>query len=326
MFILRQLGIIILVLFGATITPAKTLLFNSPQGGDFIFKTSASEKINTRDLRGKNILLVFGFTNCKSVCPFTLKTIQKVFEQMSAEQKAEHQLIYLSVDNERDRHEKIKTYLAQYGENFIGGTDSDQQLKKILNQFGARYYRYRTTSGALLVDHTSGIFVVNKLGIWTQTLSYDASPSEIKSALVRANEIKSKENLYPESRQVELIPAKKCQLNKGTCSVQINKIKYDIQISTNVIRPNTTYQLSIKPSTLLSTADWIPVEADIQGVELSMGYNRPAFKWNTEMVRYETDFEIPQCELPKMNWTATLIFGQNKKYKAIQVQLQSEDP
>ncbi len=327
MHFLRQLGMIIIVILVTGVhSPAKTILFNSPQGGDFEFKTSASEKQHTKNLRGKNILLVFGFTNCKSVCPFTLKTIQKVFESIPPEQKSEHRVIFISVDNERDRYEKIKSYLAQYGENFIGGTEADSKLKKILNQYGARYYRYRTSSGALLVDHTSSIFVINKLGIWTQTLNYDASPNEIKSALNQTNEIKSKENLYPESRKVELIPFKKCLLNKGSCSVQINPIKYDIQISTNVIRPNTTYQLSVKPSALLSSGDWVPVEADIQGVELSMGYNRPVFKWNAQLGRYETDFEIPQCELSKMNWTATLIFGQNKKYKALQLQLQSEDP
>ena len=320
----RHLGCVILIFFISFNTQSKTLVFSAPRGGEFSIKTDSSSILKTIDLKDSNIFLVFGFTNCKSICPFTLRNLKNIIDKLPQKDQLETKVLFISVDNERDRYEQIKKYLKPYGPSFIGGTETDPNLKKILELYGARYYRYRTASGKLLVDHTSNFFLMNKKGLWTHTFDFDASAEQIQAALLKTNLILSSDNLFPESRRVEIIPQKKCLINLSGCSFLIDDQKFKLTTSESTIRPNTTYKLQLKR---LSTSPTKiePLEFDIQGVELSMGYNRPEFKWNPKDEVYESDFEIPQCELQKMNWTITPIFRQNKKYKALQFQLLSED-
>ena len=146
MFLKKHLALFIclsVVIFNQT-SFAKTLVFSSPQGGDFKIGFNAQESIQTKKLRGSNIILLFGYTQCKSVCPFSLRNIKSALDQMSLESKRNIKVVFISVDNERDQFQKIKEFLKPFGSEFIGTSGKDSDLKKILARFGARHYRFKT--------------------------------------------------------------------------------------------------------------------------------------------------------------------------------------
>ncbi len=301
----------------------KTLVFSSPQGGDFKIGLNLESPLDTKKFRGSNVILLFGYTNCKSVCPFSLRTIKKAIEEMSDFDKKNIKVIFISVDNERDRSQQIDNFLKPYGPEFIGTTGSDVNLRQILSKYGARYYRYKTENNKLLVDHSSDFFIINKKGFWTHTLPFDASSSEIISALSKSDQLTQHEKTYPQSISVQLVKTKRCDLNLNSCNFTIQNENFIVELEKKSVRPQYENKFIIK-STKKTNSKIIPVEVDIEGVDTYMGYNRPRFVTNKDAT--EATFNLPACELKKMSWDATLIFKNSQnKFFAVQYEFQSED-
>ena len=75
--------------------------------------------------RGKVVLLGFGFTWCTDVCPVTLATLAQARRKLGPA-AADVQIVYVTVDPERDDPERMKEYLHAFDPTFIGGTGTDR--------------------------------------------------------------------------------------------------------------------------------------------------------------------------------------------------------
>src|SRR3984957_21105211 len=71
--------------------------------------------------RGKVVLLGFGYTSCPNVCPATLAVLAQAHRKLGP-LASQVQVIYLTVDPERDNPERLKQYLAAFDPTFVGGS------------------------------------------------------------------------------------------------------------------------------------------------------------------------------------------------------------
>lgn len=320
---LTKIFFLFLLTFAASPSFAKTLVLNSPSGGDFKLPLAEKKQFDTSKLKEHSIILVFGFTQCKSVCPLTMNRLKEAFLKLSSEEQAKTKILFVSVDNERDDLAKASAYAQAFHPQFSGSTTNDKELKKILSQFGARYYRYRTPNKTLLVDHTSDIYVVNKKGIWAKTLSFDASADQVLTALKEAEAVQSFEERFPKSKPTRLVKNKRCDLSKADCLLKIGTSEFAVSLSPRPAKLQQKMNLLLKPKNSGLHAN--PVEVDLQGIELNMGYLRPQFTKTPEGF-YSASFELPLCELKKMNWLLTFIFSnETKQNLAGQLQLTSTE-
>ena len=118
-------------------------------------------------LQGKWSLVFFGYTYCPDICPTTLSTLTGVVRRLQTDSpdKTNLQVVFVSVDPERDTPEIIEGYLAYFKEAFIGITGSPQAIEGLARQFGAGYLKEPDTApGQYLVSHTSSIFLVDPGG------------------------------------------------------------------------------------------------------------------------------------------------------------------
>lgn len=322
--LIKNLFLLFAVLFfGYSNSFAKTFVLNSPSGGDFKLPLLDNKQFDTAKLKEHSIVLVFGFSNCKSVCPLTLNRLKEAFLKLSNEEQAKTKILFVSVDNERDDLAKASAYAKAFHPHFSGSTSNDKQLKKILSQFGARYYRYRTPNKTLLVDHTSDIYVVNKKGIWAKTLSFDASSDQVLTALKEAEAIQNFEERFPKSKPTSLEKNKPCDLSKADCLLKIGSNEFTVSLNPRPAKLQQKMNLLLKPKN--SDLKAKPTEVDLQGIELNMGYLRPQFLITPEGY-YTASFELPLCELKKMNWLLTFIFSnETKQNLAGQLQLTSTE-
>lgn len=92
--------------------------------------------INENSLKGHWTMIFFGFTNCPMICPTTLSTLNKFYTFVSQElPKAEQpQIMFVSVDPERDSKEKINEYLHQFNEYFIGARGNIREVNNLQKQ------------------------------------------------------------------------------------------------------------------------------------------------------------------------------------------------
>ena len=93
-------------------------------GGDFTLTDGSGKPFSLSSLKGKVVLLTFGFTNCPDVCPTELLTFNDAFKQLG-EQSKDVAAVFVSVDPDRDTPELIGRYAAQFNPAFIGLTDTN---------------------------------------------------------------------------------------------------------------------------------------------------------------------------------------------------------
>ncbi|WPM33011.1 SCO family protein [Hydrogenobacter sp. T-2] len=110
----------------------------------------------------KNIvLLFFGYTHCPDVCPMALETMAKVMKNLTPEEAKRVQVLFISVDPERDTPEVLKGYVPYFNPTFIGLTGTEKEIEKTAREYKAYYKRIEGESaGGYLIDHTATIYLV----------------------------------------------------------------------------------------------------------------------------------------------------------------------
>jgi protein SCO1/2 len=131
--------------------------------------------VSEKDLRGKWSYIFFGYLSCPDVCPNTLHELNQFRTLLKDEIGAEPedlQVIFVSVDPDRDSTENLARYANHFNKNFIGATAGKGAIDRLIKQFGAGYIlEAETAAGQYLVTHTSAIFLVDPLGRMVATFS-----------------------------------------------------------------------------------------------------------------------------------------------------------
>lgn len=155
----------------ATVAVAQPAGFNGTDmrkediGGDFTLTDGDGKPFSLSSLKGKTVILSFGYTHCPDVCPTELLTYNDALKQLGAEAD-KVAVVFASVDPERDTPELIGKYARQFNPAFIGLTATEGQDLPLIKQ------QYRVVSAkaqqqsekVYLVDHTAGAYLLDKNG------------------------------------------------------------------------------------------------------------------------------------------------------------------
>lgn len=133
-------------------------------GGDFELTNQHGGRTRLGDLRGKVILLFFGFTNCADVCPTIMVEMRNVLRSLEARADS-LRVVFISIDPERDNSEHLKKYVSYFHEDIIGLTGSEEELARVADMFDARFAAQPHEAGeAYAVDHSSFVFLLDQDG------------------------------------------------------------------------------------------------------------------------------------------------------------------
>jgi protein SCO1 len=115
--------------------------------------------------RGKVVLLVFGFTHCPAVCPTTLATLAEARKLLGAD-AAGLQVVYVTVDPERDDVAHVRSYLAGFDPTFVGGTGQPQALELVRRRWGVTAQKIPATDGSqdYAMSHSTSIYLIDRAG------------------------------------------------------------------------------------------------------------------------------------------------------------------
>ena len=121
---------------GADAPELKAGVFSPPrQAPEFALEGSDGRALSLSRFKGKVVLLGFGFTWCPSVCPTTLATLAQARRKLGTA-AADVQIVYITVDPERDKAERMKEYLAAFDPTFVGGTGTAERLAAVRKDYG----------------------------------------------------------------------------------------------------------------------------------------------------------------------------------------------
>ncbi len=143
-----------------------TILVPSRELADFSLIDHRGRKFGSANLRGRWTLLFFGYTNCPDFCPTTLTTLAALKKHLKSDEAAVlPQVVFVSVDAQRDTPEQLAKYVPYFDPDFIGVTAVDQPgIERLAKKWGVAVIIQPTTDGNYTVDHSGAIFVVNPEG------------------------------------------------------------------------------------------------------------------------------------------------------------------
>lgn len=134
-------------------------------GGDFTLTDHNNQLFSLKQLRGKLVILFFGYTYCPDICPSELATMARLLKQLGAESDKVSAL-FVSVDPERDTVEKLKHYVPFFSPHLIGLTGSKNSINKVTKAYKvqSRIHMRKENSDYYLVDHSTNLYVINGQG------------------------------------------------------------------------------------------------------------------------------------------------------------------
>ena len=133
-------------------------------GGAFSLTGPEGKTVSLRDFRNKVVLIYFGYTFCPDICPITLSNLKLTMLDLG--EKAEDvQVIFISIDPERDSYEKLKDYVPYFHPTFIGLTGSEADIAAVAKKYQTIYLKQKVESEAgYLMAHTDVVILVDQNG------------------------------------------------------------------------------------------------------------------------------------------------------------------
>ncbi|MFT7517301.1 MAG: protein SCO1/2 [Myxococcota bacterium] len=155
-------------------------------GGDFTLNDQYDVEYKLSEHNGKLRILFFGFSYCPDICPSTLGEISAVWSELSPADQQQVEILFLSVDPERDTAELLRNYLDSFGVPVLGLRGSTAQMTKITADYAAFYEKVALDSSLeYTIDHSSQTFVIDRQGRIRGWVAYDEPPSALLSMLRR---------------------------------------------------------------------------------------------------------------------------------------------
>ncbi len=114
------------------------------------------------DFRGRLVVLTFGFTHCPDICPTILADLAGVLRGLG--QDAERvQVLFVTVDPERDTPELLARYVAAFDARFLGLHGNAEATARAAKEFRI-FYEKRKSGESYSVDHSAQSYVVDAQG------------------------------------------------------------------------------------------------------------------------------------------------------------------
>ena len=149
-------------------------------GGNFTL-ASATGPASLSDYQGKVVLLFFGYTFCPDICPTTLTVLGRVLQTLGASELDNVQVLFISLDPERDSPQRMAEYSAFFHPKIRGLTGTAAQIAQVAKQYGVLYQAVPAPDSALgySVDHSGVIYVLGRSGGAVALIQHGSPADEV---------------------------------------------------------------------------------------------------------------------------------------------------
>jgi protein SCO1/2 len=156
-------------------------------GGDFAL-VSDQGPVELSDFRGKVVPIYFGFTHCPDVCITSLSSIAAGLKELTEEERALVQPLFITIDPERDDPERVGEYARYFYPGMLGLTGSLEDVTKVAKAHFVIFEKVPLDDSELgyTMDHSSIVYVVGKDGVIKSLIHHGEKPSVIAQTLREA--------------------------------------------------------------------------------------------------------------------------------------------
>ena len=159
-------------------------------GRDFQLTDHNGKPRTLADFRGKVVVVFFGYTQCPDVCPTTLSDLAAALQKLGADANRV-QVLFVTVDPERDTPELLSHYVPAFNPTFLGLSGDAAATAATAREFKILYQKQPgSTPGSYAMEHSAGTFIFDPQGRLRLFASHGQGPDvfahDIRE-LMRAN-------------------------------------------------------------------------------------------------------------------------------------------
>jgi protein SCO1/2 len=133
---------------------------------------------------GRVVLIYFGYIHCPDICPATLGNLASLLDDLG-DQASEVQVVFVTVDPERDTLPSLSAYLDAFDPTFLGLRGDRPETERILASYGV-YAGMDEPNASNLIEHSARLFLVDKDGILLAHYPWDVPRDDLKADVLHA--------------------------------------------------------------------------------------------------------------------------------------------
>jgi protein SCO1/2 len=145
---------------------------SSELGGPFALIDQDGKPTTDRAFLGKPTVFYFGFTYCPEICPTTLSRLAAWMKALGPNADKLN-VVFISIDPERDTPRRLKAYLSGFDPRFRGLTGSPDAVAAAARQFDVFYNKVPLPDGDYTVDHSTSLYLMDAQGHFVEPIGYD---------------------------------------------------------------------------------------------------------------------------------------------------------
>ena len=144
-----------------------------------------NEVVTQDTFLGKYMLMYFGFTFCPDICPTSLQIISAACRSLPDGLKSKVNIVFVSVDPERDTAEVLREYVGLFDKDLIGLTGSLEQVAQTAKAFGIYYKKVLNPDSATdyVIDHSTIIYLIGPEGHYIKHFRQDVDPTRLAATI-----------------------------------------------------------------------------------------------------------------------------------------------
>jgi len=155
----------------------------------FALQDTQGGTVSSADLRGRWVLVFFGYTSCPDLCPTALLEIAQTLVQLGP-LAARVQPIFVSIDPQRDTPKILEEYVSDFDKRILPLTGNPEQLDRAAKSFGVEFFKIPGSApDAYTFAHSAIITLLGPEGGLAMRISTDVSADQMASKLKKLIEV-----------------------------------------------------------------------------------------------------------------------------------------
>ncbi len=156
-------------------------------GGDFTLTDFNHKPFTQKNLEGVYTLIFFGYTFCPDVCPTALSKMAEVYDSLDKSMQKSLNVVFISVDPNRDTLEVLKEYVPAFHKDFLAATGTKKQLINVSKKFLVYNVVHPPKDPAepdiYMVDHSSYFYLMGPSGAYITHFRHEDTVDKIVTKL-----------------------------------------------------------------------------------------------------------------------------------------------
>ena len=154
-------------------------------GGAFSLTDQTGKTVTDADLRGRYMLVFFGYTYCPDVCPTALQTMTDALDMLGTLAKRV-QPVFISVDPQRDTPQVLQSYVENFHPSLIGLTGTPDQIKAVARVYRIYFAKVKEEGAGednYLMNHSAIVYLMGPDGKFVTHFTHGTTPQEMAAKM-----------------------------------------------------------------------------------------------------------------------------------------------